>query len=227
MKVDFIYGNGKSAFSSVTDENGAAICLLPDNLATDAKGNWHFMSEFTGNDTIAGASAELIIMDINIEMTLDEIDTVKTISLNGSRPEGGKKIPLEGEYLYVYVPRMFSLLPLGEAVLDDSGSASVEFPAGLPGDREGTITIIARTEDHPDYGNVEKRSTLKWGVRADYSSPEGHRALWTKTAPKWMIYTLSVLLTGVWAHYMFAIISLIRIRKDARKQALKDKENKN
>jgi hypothetical protein len=33
-----------------------------------------------------------------------------------------------------------------------------------------------------------------------------------------MIYTLSVLLSGVWGHYLFAIISLIRIRINAKKK---------
>jgi hypothetical protein len=114
---------------------------------------------------------------------------------------------------------MFSLLPIGEATLDESGSAAVEFPASLPGDKEGNITVIARFEEHAEFGNVEKKSTLKWGLPSNYSVPAGHRALWTKTAPKWMIYTLSVLLSGVWGHYLFALISLIRIRIAAKKKA--------
>jgi hypothetical protein len=53
----------------------------------------------------------------------------------------------------------------------------------------------------------------------DYSVPVTHRALWTKIAPRWMIYSLSVLLAGVWGHYLFAVISLIRIKIDARRKA--------
>ena len=67
-------------------------------------------------------------------------------------------------------------------------------------------------------GMLRSSQNLKWGVPTDYSQPSTHRALWTKTAPKWMIYTLSILLAGVWGHYLFAIISLIRIRIDAKKQ---------
>ncbi len=119
---------------------------------------------------------------------------------------------------------MFSLLPIGEITLDDAGTGSVEFPADLPGDKAGNITIIAKIEDHPDYGFLEKRETVKWGTISDYSSPAGHRALWTKIAPRWMIYTLSVLLTGVWGHYLFAIISLIRIKRNARKEKKSEPE---
>ena len=114
---------------------------------------------------------------------------------------------------------MFSLLPVSELTLDETGKASVEFPSDMPGDKEGNLTILAKFEENPTFGNVEKRETLKWGVPTDYSVPKTHRALWTKTAPKWMIYTLSVLLAGVWGHYLFAFISLIRIKIEAKKKA--------
>jgi hypothetical protein len=52
--------------------------------------------------------------------------------------------------------------------------------------------------------------------------PVTHRALWTKIAPRWMIYSLSILLAGVWGHYMFAVISLIRIKIDADKKKAKE-----
>jgi hypothetical protein len=34
----------------------------------------------------------------------------------------------------------------------------------------------------------------------------------------WMIITLSILLMGVWGHYFFAIISLIRIKIEAKRE---------
>ena len=111
------------------------------------------------------------------------------------------------------------MLPIGELTLDESGSAYMEFPSDLPGDTTGYLTIIAKFDDNPTYGNVEKSETLQWGVPTYYSVPKSHRALWTKTPPKWMIYTLSILLAGVWGHYLFALISLIRIKRDANKHA--------
>ena len=72
-------------------------------------------------------------------------------------------------------------------------AATIEFPSDLPGDKEGNLVIIAKIEENATYGNVEKRETIKWGLPTDYSVPVTHRALWTKIAPQWMIYTLSVL----------------------------------
>jgi hypothetical protein len=121
---------------------------------------------------------------------------------------------------------MFNPLPVGEVTLDEDGNGSVEFPADIPGDIDGNIVIISKFDDHPEFGNLEQREVLKWGVpfiTADHSS---RRALWTKTAPKWMIYTLTILLAGVWGHYLFTIISLVRIKLSARKNRISGIETK-
>jgi hypothetical protein len=86
------------------------------------------------------------------------------------------------------------------------------------------ITIIARLEDNPSFGNVEKREIIGWGIPTSYSPSRTHKALWTKTPPTWMIVTLSILLAGVWGHYLFAIISLIIIKIDAKRKTNPKKE---
>ena len=221
MRITFYaVGEKKTKLSEVvTDEKGVAVYKLKheSDFLSDKNGLWPFTSEFTGNDTIDPGKSELLIRDVSLNMTLNGTDSTKTIVLNLKKKEKGNEVPASGETVIVYVPRMFSLLPIGEATLDESGSASVEFPSDLPGDKEGNITIIARIDDHPEFGTVEKKTILKWGSPSSYSIPAGHRALWTKTPPKWMIYTLSILLSGVWGHYLFAIIGLIRIKRISRK----------
>ena len=215
-------GAGKELLSKVvTDKKGNARFELGSELKllTDSKGMWTFSSDYKGNDTIEAGTSEISIKDVKLEMTL-EGDSIKTVSLRALVNENGKDKPVSGEVVKVYVPRMFSMLPIGEVTLDDTGTGSLEFPSDLPGDSTGYLTIIAKFEENPTFGNVEKQSLMKWGKPTDYSYPSTHRALWTKTAPRWMIYTLSVLLAGVWGHYLFAIISLIRIRLDAKKKEI-------
>jgi hypothetical protein len=223
MKIIFYSGTEKKARLAeiITDDKGVAIYNLnhKSDFLADKNGLWPFRSVFDGNDSIESGTSEQLIRDVTLSMTLTEVDSIKTIGLNAKKKDKGKEVPVSGETVTLYVPRMFSLLPIGEAKLDDSGSSVVEFPASLPGDKEGNVTIIARFEEHAEFGNVEKKSTLKWGLPSTYSVPAGHRALWTKTAPRWMIYTLSILLSGVWGHYLFALISLIRIRIEAKKKA--------
>jgi hypothetical protein len=229
MEISFFTGGDQKELVSkiLTDKKGIARIDLSNDmkLKTDKDGMWVFSSEFKGNDTIQAGASEITVKDVRLKMILSIVDSIKTITVNAFVNENGKEKPVSGEAVKLYVPRMFSLLPVSELTLDDAGTASVEFPSDLPGDKEGNITIIAKFEENATFGNVEKRETLTWGLPTDYSIPTTHRALWTKTAPKWMIYTLSVLLAGVWGHYLFALISLIRIKNDANRKAKEEYRN--
>jgi hypothetical protein len=223
MELIFYTGTDQKVLlvKSITDGKGIARFELSDDMkpGTDSDGLWAFSSEFSGNDTIEAGTSEVTVRDMKLEMALNEADSIKTVTLNAFTSEGGNGSPVSGEVVMLYVPRMFSLLPVGEVTLDDAGSAFLEFPSDLPGDKDGNLVLIARIEENGTYGNVEKRETIKWGVPTDYSVPVTHRALWTTIAPRWMIYSLSILLAGVWGHYLYAIIGLIRIKRDADRLA--------
>jgi hypothetical protein len=221
MEISFYAGNNSEKLLAeiITSDKGIARYPIKDDavLPVDKEGNWPFSTLFNGNDSIETGSAELKIRDVDLQIVLSLVDSVKTISLNAKVMDGGTEKPVTGETVLIYVPRMFSLLPVGEGSLDDNGEAIVEFPADLPGDKDGNLTIVARFEENALFGNVEKIVAENWGIPKVSSEPTAHRALWTKTAPRWMIITLSILLTGVWGHYLFAIISLIRIKLESRK----------
>jgi len=222
MEISFHSGpDGEDPLgTALTNEKGIAAFDLSENLPLriEADGLWLFSSDFAGNDTIEAASSELSIRDVKLEMVLSLVDTIRTISLKAYTSAKSKEIPVAEEMVMVYVPRMFSLLPVGEAYLDENGTASLEFPSDLPGDSLGNLTIISKFEEHPEFGNVEVKVVKNWGVPPSNAAPVAHRALWTKTAPRWMIITLSILLTGVWGHYLFAVISLIGIKRESKKQ---------
>ncbi len=202
-----------------TDSKGIASFVLPADLklAADKDGNWYFKSEFPGDSSVEAASQELLIQDINLEMTLSEQDSLKFVSLKASKNTGKEFVPLSGESIILTIPRMFSQLPVGEGSFDDQGNAEIQFPDDIPGDDYGNITIIAKFEDHDNFGNVEKRQQIAWGIPGIHPSGESKRELWTAIAPRWMIFTLTIMLAGVWGHYIFAIISLIRIKKAEEK----------
>ena len=222
MEVSFYKGAvDKELISTITtDEKGIArLELDSDMLAGGSDGKWSFSSEFKGNDTIEAAASELSVKDVILEMTLSEVDSIKTIAVSAFISENGSKKPVPEEVVKIYVPTMFASLLIGEITLDESGAGTIEFPNDMPGDSTGVLTIISKIEESENFGNVEKLTSMKWGTPKASPGSTTHRALWTKTAPKWMIYTLSILLAGVWGHYLFAIISLIRIKIDARREA--------
>lgn len=165
-------------------------------------------------------SATDTFKDVVLNMNLTEVDSIKTVTVTATTTENGKEVPVAGETVSIFVPRMFSNLPVGDITLDDTGSGTIEFPSDIPGGKEGILTIVAAFIDNSTYGNVEQRQEIHWGIPTDYL-PTSHRALWTQRAPRWMIYTLSVLLAGVWGHYFFAIISLIRIKRNADREKAK------
>lgn len=222
-QISFFHGQATRALidSAVTNEKGIATLELSADLKVVPNGEdlWGFSSEYKGCDTIETTAAEVTVKDVNLTMDLSEVDSIKTISVSAFILENRIEKPVSGEIVKVYAPRMFAPLLIGEITLDESGKGSVEFPNDLPGDKEGVLTIVAKFEENSTFGTVEKRSEMKWGTPREEPDTITHRALWTKTAPRWMIYSLSILLAGVWGHYMFAIISLIRIKLDAKRKA--------
>jgi len=222
-EVTFYAGSKKVILAKVnTNEKGVASLILSNDyiLPIEKGGTWFFASEFAGKDSIEAVSSEISVNDVHLEMSLDLIDSVKTISLKAYTIGNGKYIPVSGEAINIFVSRTFSLLPIADGTFGDDGTLSIEFPSDIPGDKDGNLTVVAKFEEHPTFSNVEKKASACWGVPSTYKSPTNHRALWTKGAPTWMIIALSIMLTGVWGHYVYAIICLIRIKK------LSDEEEK-
>ena len=201
-----------------TDSKGIARYIIPEEsvLPMDEDNNWWFYAEFEGNDRYEMTMEELTVMDVNLSMSVNEEEGAKNIILEAYTMIEGEKIPVSDEDIYIFVPRMFSLLPVAEGYFID-GLAEVKFPEDVPGDENGNLTVIARFNDHWQFGNVEQRVETEWGVPASHDVAESHRALWTQIAPRWMIVTLTIMLIGVWGHYLFAIISMILIKRKEKK----------
>jgi len=189
-------------------------------LPVNEEGKYSFKIEYPGNDTLETATEELSIIDVNMDMTCNDKDSVKSVAVKMFRSDKGKNIPLKDETVSLYVQRMFSMLKLGEARLDSSGSATFDFPSDLPGDSLGNLTILARLEEHSDYGNIEKSELKKWGIATTKELLLEQRALWSEVAPVWMIITLTIMLLGVWAHYLYVVIHMIIINNKGKVKPL-------
>ena len=202
--------------SAVTNKKGKAICIIPKGfkIPVNADRKFSFKAAYSGNDSLNSAEEQTQAKDLILEMKLEEQDSIRNVIITAYElTEKGIKIPLRNEAINVYIPRMFSLLKIAEAKLDSFGTATVVFPLNIPGDSVGNLKIIAKLEDHSEYGNVEKYEVKKWGTPASKRYLLIHRALWTAVAPVWMIVTLTIMLVGVWAHYLFVILRLILISR--------------
>jgi hypothetical protein len=154
----------------------------------------------------------------------------KTVSVRGYEIGNDEEmIPVQDADVYFYVPRLFSDQIIGESEIVD-GQSYIIFPENIAGDTIGNISIIARIEDHDEYGNVERKvSNFRWGTTAPIEDDKSlmtitinipTRALWHTNAPLWMIFTLIFLLIGVWGHYVFVIISLFKLKSLSSKKKI-------
>jgi hypothetical protein len=224
LEIAFYAGEDSivSLGSVTTDADGLAILVLEKrmDLPLGFDGSIRYYAEYEGTDNILPAEYEVYVTDVNLDMELSLIDSVKIVSLRAYSMIDGEEVPVPDEDVYIYVKRMFKDLPLAEDFLDENGEYMTEIPDDIPGDAEGNIEIIARFNDHYLFGTVEKTQIIQWGVPTQYDFAVSQRTLWTQIAPLWMIITLSILLAGVWGHYLFVIIQLLKLRRIARKEEL-------
>jgi hypothetical protein len=199
--------------TAVTNEKGKAVFNMPEEILAKGgdEGLYSFESSFSGNDKYEKVSASTSMKPMRMEMSFFQKEDVKMVSITAFEP--GKEdqwVPVENLDIQLYVPRTFSLLKVGQVAISN-GTASLEFPTSIPGNQLGYVTLVAKVEENEIYGNVERSGTINWGKPLP---PEKmiDRGLGDTNAPLWMVYTLIVLLSLVWFHYMYVIFNVFRIR---------------
>ena len=205
--------------NSTTDNDGKAHFVIEKvgQMYGRAIGELTFTARFAGNEAYDPAAKQITVGTVNMTISFEEVDSVKRILVRAFEigPEGEGE-PLE-ETVNFYVPRSFSLLKIGEGDLE-AGICNIDFPVTLPGDSIGKLQIIARIEESDDYGNVEAASAKDWGLARPRVVVEKRRGLGDTDAPLWMVYTLIVLLSAVWFHYLYILYVFSVIKKEGRNQ---------
>jgi hypothetical protein len=170
--------------------------------------------KYSGNDSLRGSSRKIEFQDLKLDLKLEMIDSVKTVNLAATMSDAdGKIAPVEDLKVKIGVKRLLSNLYLEEVQTDEEGIASFEFPNDIPGDSIGMINVVARIEDHSDFGTVSKIERIDWGTPVNYSSSSSGRSLYGDSAPIWMITSVAIILGGAWLHFLWALITVFRIKK--------------
>ncbi len=216
MEINFNFSQNSKETSmgnALTNEKGNVTILIPDDIISTGgdKGIYSFDASFSGKDNYDKATANTTMKPLRLEMSFFQKDQEKMVSLKAF--ENGKDnewVPVENLEVQLYVPRTFSLLKVGQASITN-GIASLAFPTSIPGNQMGYLTIVAKVEENSLYGNVEASGTINWGKPLPPLKII-KRGLGDTNAPLWMVYTLIVLLSLVWFHYMYVIFTVFRIR---------------
>ncbi|MBN1198447.1 MAG: hypothetical protein JXA23_03775 [Bacteroidales bacterium] len=205
-----------------TDSTGKARCLIPTtSLPRDKEGMVTYTADFSGTDNYFSASEVFISKPAALDVSFYEEDSIKYIRVSGIQTGSeGDDAPIANETVLLFVPTLFAPMPVGEIYLEEDGVGSMEFPMTLIGDSVGTIMIIARIDENDLFGYVKGGSSCNWAIPKHFlKQDKPTRELWTPVAPLWMIITLLILLAGVWGHYVYAVVQLIKIKQSAKKES--------
>jgi hypothetical protein len=114
------------------------------------------------------------------------------------------------------VKRLFSNLPIGDAVSTDStGVATFEFPNDIPS-RNGKLTIFAKIVDNETYKNTEASGEVKWGtVVVSDNANVSERAISAGRdgAPIYFIISSLLVIGLVWGTLIYAVLQVIKIKR--------------
>jgi len=196
----------------ITDGRGKAVLnIKADSLKPDAEGKLNFKAIFAGNQAMEAAEETVSFKPASLEITPVKEDSVMTVNVKLSAGDG---TPVKEATVGIFVKRSFLPLKVGEVTTDESGEASFEFPANLPGDANGNLTILGKLDESEDYGNLEAASVQPWGMAVSNKLQQLPRALWSTHPPLWMLITFIVLMVTVWGHYFVIVYELFRLRKE-------------
>ena len=220
--VNFKSGEKGNLASVKTNAKGIAKYIVPVSakLEYQDNGKLKFVASIEANKLTESKTDEVSMKDIEIQMDCIVEDSIKKIRFKAFElGQNGEKKAIPKTDINFYVPRMFSLLKVAEGSFGEDGTGEIEFPSGIPGDSLGNITVIGRIEENESYLNAEKQQKIAWGVPTRHHIPKFKRALWTAVAPTWMIVTLTILLLGVWGHYIFVFYKLWKIKQESMREA--------
>ncbi|MBT8315861.1 MAG: hypothetical protein KJP26_15495 [Maribacter sp.] len=208
--------------ASKTSNEGVARITVPETheYLLDSEGKINLKAIFEGSDGLDSEEEELGIRDLNLELELIEIDSVKTAIVKAFTLDSlGVAIPVEEAEVFISIGGMLSKMKVNEGTIEN-GEYEFEMPADIPGDINGNLEVYSSIEDHDEFGDVIQKKTINWGIFNKQIKRENN-TLWSEAAPIWMYAVLTILLVGVWANYVYTIINLFKIKKEGTELALK------
>ena len=199
----------------ITDGTGKALLnVKADTLQPDAEGKLQFKVVYAGNKSIEAAEELVSFKRAKLSITPVKEDSLLQIQVRLVDLGTGEEVPVKETAVGIYVKRSFLPLKVGEGTTDEAGEAVIEFPANLPGDAKGNLTLLGRVDENELYGNLEAVAVQPWGKPVSDEIKEQPRALWSTHPPIWMLVTFIILMATVWGHYFVIIYELFRLRKE-------------
>ena len=209
-----------------TNTNGAASLSLPVRFKAqfDSLFSFKFIGTLIQNDSFQDQSTELEITKAKIELTLEDIDSARTIHAKVLAFQDTGWVAQPETEIKLVVRRLMSDLTATEEetlTTDKNGDAAAEFSLNIPGDAQGNIIIGAKIDDHEMYGSLVSTKAAKWGVPLasdSFAKSFAKRSLWATRdkTPLWLLIFPNLIIVTVWGIIFYLIVQINRIKKLGR-----------
>lgn len=202
-----------------TNKEGTAWMALPEEITNKIKSlsQFKFIASVTSNDIFDDELTEILITKSRIELSLQEVDSVRTIEAKVLALKEGQWVSVPQTEVKLVVKRLFSDLPIGEDAYttSDGGMVSTEFNMHIPGDEHGNLIIGAKIDDSDVYGTVATTKIIRWGVPRKVDTSFSKRTLFATRdkTPLWLLIFPNIIIATVWGFIFYSFYLIRRIRK--------------
>jgi hypothetical protein len=211
-----IYNDEESLLANIyTDVNGEAILLIEGKyvLPKDEDGYSFIVAKFEGNDSLRSSKKQLKFMDLNVDLSFAEEDSLRYVVVKTTWTDpAGNIIDIEDIDIVMGVERLYSILDLEKSTTGADGMVKIEFPQDIPGDSIGSVIIQIKINEDRKFGTITRSAKIDWGTKVDYSTGKNGRSLFGDQAPMWMIIAVIIILAGAWFNFILAMIKVSRIK---------------
>lgn len=204
-----------------TNKDGKGVVTFPVSV----KSMWDSVSQFTlmatseANKQYESASGEASVTKAKITIDTVFTDGIRSIIATVKAKSGNDWTPAPDVETKIIIKRSIGNLSVGDAetyTTDSSGQATAEFKKiDMPGDANGNIVLVAKTEDNELYGNISIEQPVKWGMPFTPVNTFDERTLFATRdkAPLWLLFLAGSTVVSVWSVIIYLVRQIIKIRK--------------
>lgn len=201
-----------------TDYKGEAIFTFTPEFykLTEGKHEFNFIVTLSNNPRYEDLEETIIMNEMVISLDYSNEESIVTAKAKLTKFIDGKEAPVPETEMKLLIKRTFSLLGFSEDGLatDENGEVLGEVPSDIPGNKDKTITIVARYEDEDNNGIIECSKTIPWSI-LPLEIAKSERSFWASRAkaPIPLIAISLIIIGAIWGILLYLVIVLFRIKK--------------
>ncbi|MGP8216309.1 MAG: hypothetical protein ACLQQ4_12135 [Bacteroidia bacterium] len=219
-------GSGLLGKVNINDD-GTGVFMIPDNInaLTSKLHEFKYLAHFGPDPVYDDADEDITISDARISIVYNGKDSVKTATATLTEWKDSAYVPVPDAEMKLGIKRAFSSFTFSDdgATTDKEGKISGNLPLDIPGNPDGTITIVASVIENDNYGTVETTQNVAWNILPKKNESFG-RTLWSnqQNAPILLIIISCSIIAAIWGTLIYLVFQLFKIKKLGVKREAKE-----